>query len=240
MKKFSEVQKQKPLPVIFGEKVLRVYTDSNNRYVLYNQSLTDPRHTLLIFISEKAKPESYCRLTNEEVFVDFLYDINSDKPSYRLVIFHEDKVKQLIDAIDAILGNKQPSSEEQWNFYFMRAHLDAYLNRETIYVDGRDKNFTQLKDLVVSNYQIHLHEQNVPRSEFYIGISNDADVRLTEHEENEDITISKVLVVLCDSNELAVKVEEELGKPTNGFDNGNPTVISHGKPESRYIYLYKR
>ena len=122
----------------------------------------------------------------------------------------------------------------------MRAHLDAYLNRETIYVDGRDKNFTQLKDLVVSNYQIHLHEQNVPRSEFYIGISNDADVRLAEHEENEDITISKVLVVLCDSNELAVKVEEELGKPTNGFDNGNPTEISHGKPESRYIYLYKK
>ena len=71
MKKFSEVQKQKPLPVIFGEKVLRVYTDSNNCYVLYHQSLTDPRHTLLIFISDKAKPESYCRLTNEEIFVDF-------------------------------------------------------------------------------------------------------------------------------------------------------------------------
>ena len=76
----------------------------------------------------------------------------------------------------------------------MRAQVDAYLSRETIYVDGRDKNFTQLKDLVVSNSQIHLHEQNVPRSEFYIGISNDVDVRLAEHEENEDITISSKVI----------------------------------------------
>lgn len=240
MKKFSEVQKQKPLPVVFDKKVLRVYTDSNNRYVLYHESLTDPRHTLLVFISDKAKPESYCRSSNEGVFVDFLSDLNSKKSSYRLSIFPQDKVKELIDAIDVILGNKQPSSEEQWNFYFMRAHLDAYLNRETIYVDGRDTTFTELKELVIANYQVHLHEQNVPRSDFYIGITNDVDVRLAEHEAEEDITISKALVVRCNSNVLAVKVEEELGKRTNGFDNGNPTEISHGKPESRYVYLYKK
>lgn len=108
MKKFSEVQKQKPLPVVFDKKVLRVYTDSNNRYVLYHESLTDPRHTLLVFISDKTKPESYCRSSNDGVFVDFLSELNSKKSSYRLSIFPQDKVKELIDAIDVILGNKQP------------------------------------------------------------------------------------------------------------------------------------
>lgn len=229
------------MPLVFGSKVLRLYNGQNHSYVAYYESLTDPRHTLLVILSDKTKPEAYCRQKDESVFIDFLTDISSKNSSYSLPIFPEKTAKILVNAIDAILDNHISKSEEEWNLHFMRSHLNAYLNRETLYIDGQGMNFDELKQLVDSNYRMHLQEKNVPRSNFYLGITNDVDVRIADHEEKENTIISKAIAVLCDSNELAVKVEEDLGKRSNGFDNGNPTTISHGKPENtRFLYMYKR
>lgn len=239
MKKYSDIDKQKPLTNICGEQVLRIYKeDTTSRYVVYYNSLTSERHTLLLFLSDKAKAEIYDKETRSDVFVDFLTETHTTPSSYHIVLFHEKPVSEIIKALNIIIGSHQPSSLEEWSFYFMRAHLLAYQNRETIYTDCRKAAVNSVKDIIESQYLMYMHQTGIPRSDFYIGITNDVDIRLESHEKDDNLTIDKALAFLCDSNKIAVEVENLLGKRANGFDCGQPTSISAGKPDcTRYIYL---
>ena len=206
---------------------LKLYTKDGYYAVKYT-SLTRKDKSLFIYLNEKNP--IICDGNSSS------FDTNED---FRVVLFKEDEAyENILQQLDSLKDRMERTDRAYFLILDMIRHIECEIHRDYVSNTAKGKKaddvFKLLKNQYLADYKLGDRKQD-----YYCGITYDVDLRMLQHENDDDKEIKHCVAYLCDSNEVAADVEA-LMKET-GFDTGDTETYNNGGKEfSRYVYLYRK
>ena len=206
---------------------LKIYS-KDGYYAVKYASLTRKDKSLFIYLNDKSP--IICEGNSSS------FDVADD---FRAVLFKVDEVYETILHQLYSLKEQMDSSDRAYFLILeMIKHIECEIHRDyvsnTAKGEKADDVFKLLKNQYLADYKLGDRKQD-----YYCGITYDVDLRMLQHEVDEDKEIKHCIAYLCDSNEVAADVEEMM--KDNGFDTGDTDTYNNGGKEfSRYVYMYRK
>lgn len=107
--------------------------------------------------------------------------------------------------------------------------------------DAHNMNAKSIESILHVWYETN-RETDDAKNDFYCGIAEDPEARITDHERDDHNgqSITKSVAYKCDSMEIAASVESDMHN-IHRFDYGDPIYDANGATErSVYVYLYRK
>ena len=108
------------------------------------------------------------------------------------------------------------------------------------YTDAEDWSAYKIRDSIRNYVNTVLYDIGDNKNAFYCGITNDIDIRMQQHRDNDfNIVGNQVGAWLCRYAECATEVERLMGE--FGYDIGKGEKAGNGaNDDSRYVYILKK
>lgn len=178
----------------------------------------------------KGEDES-CRVTISEFIMEQFFDSCSYKQMSQV-----GNDRSIIDEAIGIIDKNNVSNE----YSILKLHIISALQYNYYYINAR---YWPEGDIKIGVDFIFKSEHSIGEKTdaFYCGITNDLDIRMQQHRE-EDFTIvnNKVYAWICPTAQVAAEIESWAHKPV-GFDIGKTHNKGNGgKDDSVIVYLLKK
>ena len=146
------------------------------------------------------------------------------------IINHAEKVIRKV-----IYENK----EKAYEYINLLYHVEAAHYNYT-YTDAEDWSAYKIRDSIRNYVNTVLYDIGDNKNAFYCGITNDIDIRMQQHRDNDfNIVGNKVGAWLCRYAECATEVERLMGE--FGYDIGRGNKAGNGaNDDSCYVYILKK
>lgn len=146
------------------------------------------------------------------------------------IINHAEKVIRKV-----IYENK----EKAYEYINLLYHVEAVHYNYT-YTDAEDWSAYKIRDSIRNYVNTVLYDIGDNKNAFYCGITNDIDIRMQQHRDNDfNIVGNQVGAWLCRYAECATEVERLMGE--FGYDIGKGEKAGNGaNDDSRYVYILKK
>lgn len=142
----------------------------------------------------------------------------------------------IIDELIEILDKNNAYNK----YPILKLHAFSALHYKYYYLDARYWSEEDIKERIGFILDLE-HSLGKKTDAFYCGITNDLDIRMQQHQE-EDFTIvnNKVYAWICPTAQIAVEIENWADKSV-GFDIGKThNKGNDGKDDSVIVYLLKQ
>lgn len=140
------------------------------------------------------------------------------------------------DVIRRVIEENQEKAYEYINLLY---HVEAAHYNYT-YTDAEDWSVYKIRDSIRNYVNTVLYDIGDNKNAFYCGITNDIDIRMQQHRDNDfNIVGNKVGAWLCCNAECATEVERLMGE--FGYDIGRGNKAGNGaNDDSCYVYILKK
>ena len=145
-------------------------------------------------------------------------------------------IKHAEEVIRKVIEENQ---EDAYEFINLKYHVEAAHYNYT-YTDAEDWPADKTRDSIRNYVNTVLYDIGDNKNAFYCGITNDIDIRMQQHRDNDfNIVGNKVGAWLCRNAECATKVERLMGE--FGYDIGRGNKAGNGaNDDSCYVYILKK
>lgn len=133
----------------------------------------------------------------------------------------------------------EENQDNAYEFINLKYHVEAAHYNYT-YTDAEDWPADKIRDSIRNYVNTVLYDIGDNKNAFYCGITNDIDIRMQQHRDNDfNIVGNKVGAWLCRNAECATKVERLMGE--FGYDIGRGNKAGNGANyDSCYVYILKK
>ena len=158
---------------------------------------------------------------------------------FRRPYFDEDKhVSNIVSLLESLLQNVNYNSPEYWKVHEMLIHLNAQQYRDYTCGKALEHNAKYIADRL-DDYYMAERCNGDRRDDYYCGVTYDVDIRMQQHEDEDNKTYKKCIALLCKTESIAETVEGLMRN--KGFCIGGSQNAGNGaKAFSRYVYLYRK
>lgn len=131
------------------------------------------------------------------------------------------------------------NKEKAYEYINLLYHVEAAHYNYT-YTDAEDWPADKIRDSIRNYVNTVLYDIGDNKNAFYCGITNDIDIRMQQHRDNDfNIVKNKVGAWLCRDVESATEVERLMGE--FGYDIGRGNKAGNGaNDDSCYVYILKK
>lgn len=131
------------------------------------------------------------------------------------------------------------NKEKAYEYINLLYHVEAAHYNYT-YTDAEDWSVYKIHDSIRNYVNTVLYDIGDNKNAFYCGITNDIDIRMQQHRDNDfNIVGNKVGAWLCRNAECATEVERRMGE--FGYDIGRGNKAGNGaNDDSCYVYILKK
>lgn len=131
------------------------------------------------------------------------------------------------------------NKEKAYEYINLLYHVEAAHYNYT-YTDAEDWSVYKIRDSIRNYVNTVLYDIGDNKNAFYCGITNDIDIRMQQHRDNDfNIVGNQVGAWLCRNAECATKVERLMGE--FGYDIGRGNKAGNGaNDDSCYVYILKK
>lgn len=131
------------------------------------------------------------------------------------------------------------NKEKAYEYINLLYHVEAAHYNYT-YTDAEDWSAYKIRDSIRNYVNTVLYDIGDNKNAFYCGITNDIDIRMQQHRDNDfNIVGNKVGAWLCRNAECATEVERLMGE--FGYDIGRGNKAGNGaNDDSCYVYILKK
>lgn len=131
------------------------------------------------------------------------------------------------------------NKEKAYEYINLLYHVEAAHYNYT-YTDAEDWPADKIRDQIRNYVNTVLYDIGDNKNAFYCGITNDIDIRMQQHRDNDfNIVGNKVGAWLCRNAECATEVERRMGE--FGYDIGRGNKAGNGaNDDSCYVYILKK
>lgn len=169
------------------------------------------------------------------IISEFIQEKSFGLSSYRQMS-QEGNDRIIIDEIIEILDK----NNEYNKYSILKLHAFSALHYKYYYLDARYWSEEDIKERIGFILDLE-HSIGEKTDAFYCGITNDLDIRMQQHRE-EDFTIvnNKVYAWICPTAQVAAEIESWADDPV-GFDIGKTHNKGNGgRDDSVIVYLLKK
>ena len=137
-------------------------------------------------------------------------------------------------AKDVIRRVIEENQDNAYEFINLKYHVEAAHYNYT-YTDAEDWSVYKIRDSIRNYVNTVLYDIGDNKNAFYCGITNDIDIRMQQHRDNDfNIVGNKVGAWLCRNAECATEVERLMGE--FGYDIGRGNKAGNGaNDDSCYV-----
>lgn len=131
------------------------------------------------------------------------------------------------------------NKEKAYEYINLLYHVEAAHYNYT-YTDAEDWSVYKIRDSIRNYVNTVLYDIGDNKNAFYCGITNDIDIRMQQHRDNDfNIVGNQVGAWLCRNAECATKVERLMGE--FGYDIGRGNKAGNGaNDDCCYVYILKK
>ncbi len=131
------------------------------------------------------------------------------------------------------------NKEKAYEYINLLYHVEAAHYNYT-YTDAEDWSAYKIRDSIRNYVNTVLYDIGDNKNAFYCGITNDIDIRMQQHRDNDfNIVGNQVGAWLCRNAECATEVERRMGE--FGYDIGRGNKAGNGaNDDSCYVYILKK
>ena len=131
------------------------------------------------------------------------------------------------------------NKEKAYEYINLLYHVEATHYNYT-YTDAGNWSADKICESIRNYVNTVLYYIGDNNNSFYCGITNDIDIRMQQHRDNDfNIVSNQVGAWLCRNVECATEVEKRMGE--FGYDIGRGNKAGNGANEdSRYVYILKK
>lgn len=142
-------------------------------------------------------------------------------------------------AKDVIRRVIEENQDNAYGFINLKYHVEAAHYNYT-YTDAEDWPADKIRDSIRNYVNTVLYDIGDNKNAFYCGITNDIDIRMQQHRDNDfNIVGNQVGAWLCRNAECATEVERRMGE--FGYDIGRGNKAGNGaNDDSCYVYILKK
>lgn len=133
------------------------------------------------------------------------------------------------------------NKEKAYEYINLLYHVEAaHYNYNYTYTDAEDWPADKIRDSIRNYVNTVLYDIGDNKNAFYCGITNDIDIRMQQHRDNDfNIVGNQVGAWLCRNAECATEVERRMGE--FGYDIGRGNKAGNGaNDDSCYVYILKK
>ena len=133
----------------------------------------------------------------------------------------------------------EENQENAYEFINLKYHVEA-VHYNYSYIDAKLCLAKDIRDSIRNYVNTVLYDIGDNKNAFYCGITNDIDIRMQQHRDNDfNIVGNKVGAWLCRNAECATEVERLMGE--FGYDIGRGNKAGNGaNDDSCYVYILKK
>lgn len=145
-------------------------------------------------------------------------------------------IKHAEEVIRKVIEENQ---ENAYEFINLKYHVEA-VHYNYSYIDAKLCLAKDIRDSIRNYVNTVLYDIGDNKNAFYCGITNDIDIRMQQHRDNDfNIVGNKVGAWLCRNAECATEVERRMGE--FGYDIGRGNKAGNGaNDDSCYVYILKK
>lgn len=145
-------------------------------------------------------------------------------------------IKHAEEVIRKVIEENQ---ENAYEFINLKYHVEA-VHYNYSYIDAKLCLAKDICDSIRNYVNTVLYDIGDNKNAFYCGITNDIDIRMQQHRDNDfNIVGNKVGAWLCRNAECATEVERLMGE--FGYDIGRGNKAGNGaNDDSCYVYILKK
>ena len=145
-------------------------------------------------------------------------------------------IKHAEEVIRKVIEENQ---ENAYEFINLKYHVEA-VHYNYSYIDAKLCLAKDICDSIRNYVNTVLYDIGDNKNAFYCGITNDIDIRMQQHRDNDfNIVGNKVGAWLCRNAECATEVERRMGE--FGYDIGRGNKAGNGaNDDSCYVYILKK
>lgn len=145
-------------------------------------------------------------------------------------------IKHAEEVIRKVIEENQ---ENAYEFINLKYHVEA-VHYNYSYIDAKLCLAKDIRDSIRNYVNTVLYDIGDNKNAFYCGITNDIDIRMQQHRDNDFIIVgNKVGAWLCRNAECATEVERLMGE--FGYDIGRGNKAGNGaNDDSCYVYILKK
>ena len=146
----------------------------------------------------------------------------------------------IINHAEKVIGKViEENKEKSYEFINLKYHVEAVHYNYT-YIDAEHITVDEIFDSIRNYVNTVLYKIGDYNDSFYCGITNDIDIRMQQHRDNDfNIVRNQVGAWLCPNVECATEVEKRMGE--FGYDIGRGNKAGNGaNDDSRYVYILKK
>ena len=145
-------------------------------------------------------------------------------------------INHAVEVIRKVINENKEKAYEYINLLY---HVEAAHYNYT-YTDAEDWSVYKIRDSIRNYVNTVLYDIGDNKNAFYCGITNDIDIRMQQHRDNDfNIVGNQVGAWLCRNAECATKVERLMGE--FGYDIGRGNKAGNGaNDDSCYVYILKK
>lgn len=145
-------------------------------------------------------------------------------------------IKHAEEVIRKVIEENQ---ENAYEFINLKYHVEA-VHYNYSYIDAKLCLDKDIRDSIRNYVNTVLYDIGDNKNAFYCGITNDIDIRMQQHRDNDfNIVGNKVGAWLCRNAECATEVERLMGE--FGYDIGRGNKAGNGaNDDSCYVYILKK
>lgn len=190
-------------------------------------------------------------LHNEKVNLFMGKDIESRKPisQFQTSMYFQTGFRRLsltgcdlsiINHAEEVIGKViEENKENPFEYINLLYHVEA-AHYNYSYIDAKLCLAKDIRDSIRNYVNTVLYKIGDNKNAFYCGITNDIDIRMQQHRENDfNIVGNQVGAWLCRDAECAKEVERLIGE--FGYDIGKGEKAGNGaNDDSCYVYILKK
>lgn len=131
------------------------------------------------------------------------------------------------------------NKDKAYDYINLLYHVEAVHYNYT-YIDAEHMTIAEICDSIRDYVNTVLYKTGDYNDSFYCGITNDIDIRMQQHRDNDfNIVRNQVGAWLCCDVECATEVESRMGE--FGYDIGRGNKVGNGANiDSCYVYILKK
>lgn len=190
-------------------------------------------------------------LLNEKVNLIMGKDIESREPisQFQTTMYFQTSFRRLsLTGCDLSIINHaeevirkviNENKEKAYEYINLLYHVEAVHYNYT-YIDAEHITVDEIFDSIRNYVNTVLYKIGDYNDSFYCGITNDIDIRMQQHRDNDfNIVRNQVGAWLCPNVECATEVEKRMGE--FGYDIGRGNKAGNGaNDDSCYVYILKK
>lgn len=146
----------------------------------------------------------------------------------------------IINHAEEVIGKViNENKENAYEYNNLLYHVEAAHYNYT-YIDAEHMTVDEIRDSIRNYVNTVLYKIGDYKDSFYCGITNDIDIRMQQHRDNDfNIVRNQVGAWLCCDVECATEVEKRMGE--FGYDIGRGNTAGNGANiDSCYVYILKK